>query len=49
MLWQMKAENINRSAGTDKVQQDFAKLLIAKAEDLYKIQADESVWKDYSA
>jgi hypothetical protein len=49
MLWQIKAENISRLAGTDKIQQDFAKLLIAKAEDLYKIQADESIWKDYTS
>jgi hypothetical protein len=49
MLWQMKAENINRLPGTDKTQQDFANLLIAKAEDLYKIQADESIWKDYTS
>lgn len=49
MLWQMKAENINRLAGTDKTQQNFVNLLIAKAEDLYKIQADESLWKDYAS
>ncbi|MFT5312369.1 MAG: hypothetical protein ACI8Z9_000847 [Paraglaciecola sp.] len=49
MLWQIKAENINRLTGTDKTQQDFANLLIAKAEDLYTIQADESVWKDYTS
>ncbi|MFT4940914.1 MAG: hypothetical protein ACI88A_003975 [Paraglaciecola sp.] len=49
MLWQVKAENINKSATLDPIQQDFAKLLISKAEDLYEIQADENVWKDYSA
>ena len=49
MLWQMKAENINRLAGNDKTQQDFANLLIAKAEDLYTIAADEALWKDYAS
>jgi hypothetical protein len=49
MIWQMKAESILQSGTSDPVQHDFAKLLIAKAENLYQIQADEKVWQDYSA
>ena len=49
MIWQLKAENIRQSGTSDTVQQNFAKLLIAKADDLYQIQADERVWQDYNA
>ena len=49
MMWQLKAENIRQSGTLDKVQLDFASLLITKAEDLYKVQDNENMWKDYSA
>ncbi|MFT5677199.1 MAG: hypothetical protein ACI808_003151 [Paraglaciecola sp.] len=49
MIWQMKAENIRKSGTLDLTQQDFARLLITKAEDLYKIQADDSIWKEHGA
>jgi hypothetical protein len=49
MIWQMKAENIRQSATEDATQQEFAKLLITKAEDLYKIQADDNIWREHGA
>jgi hypothetical protein len=48
-IWQIKAENIIKTQNNDKVQQDFANLLINKAENLYDIQADEKVWQEYTA
>lgn len=48
MLWQIKAENIRLTNQNDPVQQDFADLLVAGAENLYNIHADDSAWKDYS-
>jgi hypothetical protein len=48
-IWQIKAENIIKTQSNDKVQQDFANLLINKAENLYDIQADEKVWQEYTA
>lgn len=48
-IWQIKAENIIKTQGNDKVQQNFAKLLINKAENLYDMQADEKVWQEYTA
>lgn len=48
-IWQIKAENIIKGQSNDKVQQEFAKLLINKAENLYDMQADEKVWQEYTA
>jgi hypothetical protein len=48
-IWQIKAENIIKTQSNDKVQQDFANLLINKAENLYDIQADEKVWQEHTA
>jgi hypothetical protein len=48
-IWQIKAENIMKIQSNDKLQQDFAKLLINKAESLYNIQSDDKVWEVYSA
>jgi hypothetical protein len=48
-IWQIKAENIIKTQNNDKVQQDFANLLINKAENLYDIQADEKVWQEHTA
>ncbi|GIU24184.1 DUF4826 family protein [Shewanella sp. MBTL60-007] len=45
MMWQMKAENIQRSGLTkDPAQAKFAQLLVSRAESLYKMQADDSIW-----
>ncbi|MCL1094825.1 MULTISPECIES: DUF4826 family protein [Shewanella] len=45
MMWQMKAENIQRSGLTkDPAQAQFAELLISRAEGLYKMQADDKIW-----
>ena len=44
MMWQMKAENIQRSGLTkDPAQAKFAELLVSRAESLYKMQADDSI------
>ena len=46
MMWQMKAENIQRSGLTkDPAQAKFAELLVSRAESLYKMQADDSIWQ----
>ncbi|WP_028767059.1 DUF4826 family protein [Shewanella fidelis] len=46
MMWQMKAENIQRSGLTkDPAQAKFAQLLVSRAESLYKMQADDSIWQ----
>ncbi|MCL1060240.1 DUF4826 family protein [Shewanella gelidimarina] len=45
MMWQMKAENIQRSSlVNDPAQAKFANLLISRAEGLYKMQADDKIW-----
>ncbi|WOT06512.1 DUF4826 family protein [Shewanella youngdeokensis] len=45
MMWQMKAENIQRSGlAKDPTQAKFAQLLISRAEGLYKMQADDKIW-----
>ncbi|MCK8045380.1 MULTISPECIES: DUF4826 family protein [Shewanella] len=45
MMWQMKAENIQRSGLTkDPAQAKFAQLLVSRAESLYKMQADDNIW-----
>jgi len=43
LKWQMQAENLLQ-ANTDE-QNDFANLLIGRAEGLYKLYNDESLWK----
>ncbi|WKE67238.1 DUF4826 family protein [Gallaecimonas kandeliae] len=44
--WQMQAENILRGPGrNDKVQVDFANLLIGRAEGLYKIYDEPGLWQ----
>lgn len=45
MMWQLKAENLHRSGVTkERTQADFANLLVARAEDLYKMANDEKIW-----
>ncbi|MGB0895110.1 MAG: DUF4826 family protein [Parashewanella sp.] len=47
MTWQMKAENLIRTGVTqDPTQAKYANLLIARAEDLYAMQADEKLWQE---
>jgi len=43
LKWQMQAENLLQ-ANTDE-QNDFANLLIGRADGLYKLYDDESLWK----
>ncbi len=43
LKWQMQAENLMQADVAE--QSDFAKLLISRAEGLYKIYDDESLWK----
>ena len=43
LKWQMQAENLLQ-ANTDE-QNNFANLLIGRAEGLYKLYNDESLWK----
>jgi hypothetical protein len=42
LKWQMQAENL--LAADDNSQQEFGKLLINKAENLYRLYEDASVW-----
>lgn len=46
MLWQIKAQNIFQSNSTDKVQTEFADLLVSKAEMLYKFHENEALWQE---
>ncbi|WP_406667534.1 DUF4826 family protein [Gallaecimonas sp. GXIMD1310] len=47
MQWQLKAENIANGPGrTDKVQMDFANLLISRAEAIYHLYNDDRLWGD---
>ncbi len=43
MKWQMQAENVMRTA-RDKTQQDFARLLISRAEGLYQMFERDELW-----
>lgn len=49
LLWQVKAENIRKTDTTDQTQLDFAELLESRAEGLYDIQAEESLWENAPA
>lgn len=42
--WQLKAEHIVNSESIDKTQQDFADLLVARAQGLYELFEDDSLW-----
>lgn len=42
LKWQMQAENLLQA--NNEEQKDFAQLLIGRAEGLYKLSNDESVW-----
>ncbi|WP_133407125.1 DUF4826 family protein [Parashewanella tropica] len=47
MTWQMKAENLIRTGVTrEPTQAKYANLLISRAEDLYKMQADDKLWQE---
>lgn len=46
--WQAKAENIVQAAGGDQIQVDFAKLLVTKAEMLYQVYNDKTLWQEVS-
>ena len=41
--WQMQADNLLKSTEAEQV--NFAKLLIARAEDLYDLYSDDKLWK----
>lgn len=43
--WQLKAEQIAQAGFTDKTQQDFANLLVARAHNLYGIFDNERLWQ----
>ena len=43
LKWQMQAENLLKAK--DKEQTDFAHLLIGRAEGLYKLCEDDSLWQ----
>ncbi|WP_212744478.1 DUF4826 family protein [Thalassotalea litorea] len=45
MKWQLQAENIGRAAN-EPAQVEFARLLVSRAESLYEMFEDESVWKN---
>nr|WP_136249600.1 DUF4826 family protein [Ningiella ruwaisensis] len=45
-LWQMQSENIRQSGTTDNTQLEFAKLLEEKANMLYQVSDDETLWQD---
>ncbi|NVK25304.1 MAG: DUF4826 family protein [Gammaproteobacteria bacterium] len=42
--WQMKAENIQLAGNADKTQQDFAQLLISRANGLYQLSERDELW-----
>lgn len=45
LQWQLQAENIAQGPGrADKMQMDFARLLVDRAEGLYRLYADEKLW-----
>ena len=43
--WQLKAENIMNNVAVDKTQHDFASLLVARAQGLYQLFEDETLWR----
>tara|TARA_R110002126_G_scaffold15185_10_gene62511 strand:+ start:7873 stop:8316 length:444 start_codon:yes stop_codon:yes gene_type:complete len=43
--WQLKAENIMNGNAVDKTQQDFANLLVNRAQGLYELFEDEALWQ----
>ena len=45
MRWQLQAENILQSNTNDQIQNDFAKMLITKAENIYELFANEHNWQ----
>lgn len=45
MKWQLQADNLLAVANQNKIQIDFAHLLIARAEGLYQLFEDEKLWK----
>ena len=44
MKWQLQAENINRNNDSDDEQREFARILISRADGLYKLCNDEKLW-----
>lgn len=42
LKWQLQAENLRQAGGAE--QEDFAKILVSRAEGLYKIHENESLW-----
>ncbi|MEI6860141.1 MAG: DUF4826 family protein [Shewanella sp.] len=45
MMWQLKAENLQKSGATrERTQAKFAELLVSRAESLYHICNDEKLW-----
>lgn len=43
--WQLKAENIINSNAVDKTQQEFANLLVSRAQGLYELFENDSLWQ----
>lgn len=43
--WQLKAENIINGGAIDKTQQDFANLLVNRAQGLYELFEDDALWQ----
>ncbi|SNY51160.1 protein of unknown function [Arsukibacterium tuosuense] len=43
--WQLKAEHIVTSDSVDKTQQEFADLLVARAQGLYELFEDDALWQ----
>ncbi|MAD74619.1 MAG: DUF4826 domain-containing protein [Rheinheimera sp.] len=43
--WQLKAEHIVTSDSVDKTQQEFADLLVSRAQGLYQLFEDEALWR----
>ena len=46
LLWQMKAENINRNEKASDTEKEFAQMLISRAEGLHRIQSQEGLWEN---
>jgi hypothetical protein len=44
MKWQLQAENILQAQPLDKTQQEFANILISRAEGLYQLFEKAELW-----
>lgn len=46
LQWQIQAQNIRISAANDKMKQDYANLLESRAEGLFELFSNDTLWKN---